>query len=42
MSQSSLLVRRLADRRRFSGPVRSEELPDAVRGGAGTRHLGNL
>jgi transcriptional regulator with PAS, ATPase and Fis domain len=42
VAELALLVRRLADGRRFSGPVRSDELPDAVRGGAAARRLSGL
>jgi transcriptional regulator with PAS, ATPase and Fis domain len=42
VAELALLVRHLADSRRLSGPVRSEELPDAVRGAAGARHLSSL
>ncbi|MGW3243503.1 helix-turn-helix domain-containing protein [Streptomyces sp. NPDC001070] len=42
VAELAVVVRTLAEERRLSGPVRPEELPDAVRGGAGGRRLGSL
>ncbi|MFE0626618.1 helix-turn-helix domain-containing protein [Streptomyces sp. NPDC058864] len=42
VAELATVVRTLAEERRLSGPVRPEELPDAVRGGAGGRLLGSL
>ncbi|MFE2542789.1 helix-turn-helix domain-containing protein [Actinacidiphila glaucinigra] len=42
VAELATVVRTLAEERRLSGPVRPEELPDAVRGGAGGRRLGSL
>ncbi|MDX3098581.1 helix-turn-helix domain-containing protein [Streptomyces sp. ME01-24h] len=42
VAELATVVRTLAEGRRMSGPVRPEELPDAVRGGAGGRRLGSL
>ncbi|MDX3238801.1 helix-turn-helix domain-containing protein [Streptomyces sp. ME03-5709C] len=42
VAELATVVRTLAEERRMSGPVRPEELPDAVRGGARGRRLGSL
>lgn len=42
VAELASVVRTLAEERRLSGPVRPEELPDAVRGAAGGRRLGSL
>ncbi|MDX6346883.1 MAG: sigma-54 dependent transcriptional regulator, acetoin dehydrogenase operon transcriptional, partial [Streptomyces sp.] len=42
VAELALLVRGIADGRRLAGPVRPEELPDAVRDGGGGRRLSSL